>query len=37
VKYVFDITDFIDPDIEVDGKINVDNKITLDTIRTDLL
>jgi hypothetical protein len=37
VKYVFDITDFIDADIEIDGKINVDNKITLDTIRTDLL
>lgn len=36
-KYVFDITDFIDPDVEVDGKTNVDNKITLDNIRTDLL
>lgn len=33
----FDITDFIDPDIEIDGKANTDNKITIDTIRTDLL
>jgi len=36
-KYVFDITDFIDADVEIDGKANVDNKITIDTIRTDLL
>ena len=36
-KYVFDITDFIDPDVEIDGKTNTDNKITIDTIRTDFL
>lgn len=36
-KMIFDITDFIDPDIEIDGKINVDLRITPDTIRSDLL
>ena len=37
VNFTFDITDFIDPDVEIDGKANVDHKITVDTIRTDLL
>jgi hypothetical protein len=36
-NFVFDVTDFIDPDIEIDGKINADHKITVETIRTDLL
>jgi len=36
-KFVFDITDFIDPDAEIDGKINTDLRITVDTIRSDLL
>lgn len=37
LNFTFDITDFIDPDIEIDGKPNTDQKITVDTIRTDLL
>jgi hypothetical protein len=36
-KFIFDLTDFIDPDIEIDGKVNLEHKITVDTIRTDLL
>ena len=36
-KLIFDLTDFIDPDIEIDGKVNLEHKITVDTIRTDLL
>lgn len=37
VNFCFDVTDFIDVDIEIDGKTNTDQKITVETIRTDLL
>jgi len=36
-KFVFDITDFIDTDVMIDGKTNTDNRITIDSIRSDLL
>jgi hypothetical protein len=36
-KFVFDVTDFIDTDIMIDGKTNTDNRITIDSIRSDLL
>jgi hypothetical protein len=36
-KLVFDITDFIDPDADIEGKTNTDLKIHVDTIRSDLL
>ena len=36
-KFVFDITDFIDTDVMIDGKNNTDNRITIDSIRGDLL
>jgi hypothetical protein len=36
-KPVFDVTDFIDTDVLVDGKENTEQRITIDSIRSDLL